>query len=125
MAEYSESTKQNIGEIVLQIHDLEIKLAELRRKGETFVVPLRAIADVLDSRLESDVSLLLARNEFFATSSSNRRHRESVLLEGKSYPAYEYPSGLKTLVLDIFETEESIRQLERALQHTKQRAFKA
>lgn len=125
MAEYSESTKQNIGDIVLQIHDLEIRLAELKRKGEALVVPLRAVADVFDSGLQDDISLVLAKDDFFATSHSSRGHRERVRLEGKGYPAYDYPSGLKELLLEIFETEEGIRQLERALQHTKQRAYKS
>ena len=124
MEEYSENTKQIIGELVLQIHDLEEKLAALRREGDALVAPLRAIADLLDPKRQDKINLVLARNDFFATTHSIRRHREQISMEGKSYPAFSYPGDLKTLLLDIFETEQGLRQLEKALHHAKHRAHK-
>lgn len=44
MAEYSESAKQNIGELVLKIRDLEVELARQKTAGESLVRSLRAKA---------------------------------------------------------------------------------
>ena len=124
MADYSENTKKNIGDLVLQIHDIENRLAVIRRKGEALVAPLRAIADCFDSNRQEKIELVLAEKSFFATTHSPRRHREQISLEGKKYPAFSYPDDLKELLQDTYETEQGLRQLETALQHTKHRAHK-
>ena len=124
MVDYSENTKQNIGDLVLQIHDFENRLAVLRRKGEALVAPLRAIADCFDSNRQEEIELVLVEEGFFATTHSPRRQIEQISLEGRNYPAFSYPDDLKEILRDTFEAEQGLRQLERALQHAKHRAHK-
>ena len=64
MVDYSENSKQNIGDLVLQIHDIENRLAVLRRKGEALVAPLRAIADFFDSNRQEEIELVLVEEGF-------------------------------------------------------------
>lgn len=124
MSDYSENTKLNIGDLVLQIHDMENRLAVLKRRGEELVVPLRAIADCFDSNRQEEIKIILAEEEFFSTSHSPRRQKGQILVEGKNYPAFSYPVDLKDLLQLTFETEVALSQLERALQHAKNRAHK-
>ena len=95
MADYSENTKQNIGDLVLQIHDLENRLAGIRSKGDSLVRPLRAIADFYDSRFQEEIELVLAEEDYFVTTHSTHRHREQVIIEGKKHPVFSYPDDLK------------------------------
>ena len=124
MADYSENTKQNIGDLVLQIHDLENRLAGIRSRGDSLVIPLRAIADFFDSRLQEKIELVLAKEDYFVTTHLPRKQREQVLIEGKKHPAFSYPDDLKEIVQETFATEQALRQLKNALQHAKQRAHK-
>ena len=87
MADYPESTKQSIGDLVLKIHDLENKLTELRRRGADLVKPLRAIADLFDQNQRNSHTLILTTDSHFATTDPDYIGGHRIIIEGKNYPA--------------------------------------
>lgn len=124
MADYSESTKHSIGDLVLKIHDLETKLTELKSSGAQFVIPLRTIADLLDPNERNPLGLIAATDSHFATTGAAIRTGHRIIIGGEDYPALPYPRNLKELLQEMFETQQELRNHERLLDHAKKRARK-
>ena len=124
MANYPESTKQSIGELVLQIRDLENHLVNLRNQGYALVAPLRVIADLFDSNQQTPYNILLATETHFATTHQTNRPGEQVIIGGNTHPAFQYPKNIKEILQETFETEQKLRQLEKLLHNATQRARK-
>ena len=115
MADYANSTKHSIGELVLKIYDLENKLTELKGRGAEFVKPLRALADLLDPNQRIPSRLVATTDSHFATTDSTYRTGHRIVIGGENYPALPYPNNLKELLQEIFETQQELRNLERLL----------
>lgn len=124
MADYPDSTKHSIGDLVLKIHDLENKLTGLKGRGAESVKPLRAIADLLDPNQGIQYSLVATTDSHFATTDSTYRSGHRIVIGGENYPALPYPNNLKELLQEIFETQQELRNLKRLLDNAKQRARK-
>ena len=124
MAEYSETTKQSIGDLVLQIQDLEVELEKVRNQGYALIAPLRAIIDLFDSNQSRPENIIWASDTHFATTHRSQRPSEKVIIDGESYAAFTYPKDIKDILQKTFETEQELRKLEKALENAKQRARK-
>ena len=124
MAEYPDTTKLSIGDLVLQIGDLEDELDKVRHKGYALVAPLRAIADLFDSNQSRPENIVWASDTHFATTHRSQRPSEKIIIDGESYTAFTYPKDVRDILQKTFETEQELRRLEKALENAKQRARK-
>lgn len=125
MAEYSESTKQNIGHLVLKIRDLEDELAKQKNEGKNLVRPLRALADLFDPD-NRGVELVRVVDQYFSTTHPiNRRHDSMTHSDGnRNYPTFPFPDNYKEILKRIFDLEKELSQLRKELEQAKQRAHK-
>ena len=125
MAEYSEDTKQSIGDLVLKIRDLEDELAKQKDAGRNLVRPLRALADFFDPD-NRGVELIQVVDRYFSTTHPINRHHGSMTLSdgNRSYPTFEFPDNYKEILKRIFELEKKLSQLGKELEQAKQRAHK-
>ncbi|MDE0632541.1 MAG: hypothetical protein OXH73_13655 [Caldilineaceae bacterium] len=125
MPEYSEKAKQDIGELVLMIRDLEEELKRQKSAGENLVRPLRALADFFDPD-NRGVTLVRVGEDYFSTTHPINRHREGrTLSDGKrSYPSFPFPDSYKETLRAIHGLESKLDQLKKELEQAKQRAQK-
>lgn len=125
MPEYSEKTKQDIGELVLMIRDLEEDLKRQKNAGENLVRPLRALADFFDPD-NRGVTLVQVDEDYFSTTHPINRHREGrTLSDGKrNYPSFPFPDSYKETLRAIHALESKLDQLKKELERATQRAQK-
>ena len=123
MAEYSESAKQNIGELVLKIRDLEVELARQKTAGESLVRSLRALADFFDPDNKGIELVHVKQDEFVTTHPINRHHDRMTMFDGnRRYPSFTFPDDYKECLKRIFDLEVELSVLRDALERAKDRA---
>ena len=125
MPEYSEKTKQDIGELVLMIQDLEEDLRRQKSIGENFVRPLRALADFFDPDNRGITLVRVSQDNFSTTHPINRRHDRRTLADGeRNYPSFSFPENYKETLRAIFVLETKLGEMRRELEMAKRSARK-
>jgi len=125
VSEYSEKVKQEIGDLVLRIRDLEENLERQKNAGRDLVRPLRALADFFDPDNKGVALVRVAENYFSTTHPINRHHDGMTLSDGRrNYPSFPFPDNYKEILRTISELEIELSHLKKELEQTKQRARK-